>query len=67
MDIVKWGEGKIRKMTFMDMALVKFTCILLGLILGAYASGFIKENILIFIILFILGYITAIYKLLLKK
>ncbi len=67
MNVLKWGEGKIRKMTFWDMALVKLSCIFFGLILGAYASGFIKENICLFTVLFIIGYFTAIYKILFRK
>lgn len=67
MNILKWGEEKLGKMTVWDMALVKLICIFFGLILGAYASAFVKENIRLFIILFIIGYITVIYKVLLKK
>ncbi|MBN1445705.1 MAG: hypothetical protein JW957_06325 [Candidatus Omnitrophica bacterium] len=67
MNILKLGEEKIRKMTVWDMALVKLICVFLGLILGAYAAAFIKENILLFVILFIIGYITAIYRVLVRK
>jgi len=67
MKLIKWGERKIQKMTFWDMALTKFVLIFFGLIVGAYISSFIKQYIWLFIILWIAGYITLIYNLFIKK
>lgn len=67
MNIIKWSEEKIHKISVWDMGLVKFICILFGLILGAYSSAFIKQNILLFLILFLAGYITAIYRFFIRK
>ena len=67
MGLMDWGEKKIKKITFWDMGLIKFACILFGLILGAYASTFVKQYIWLFVILFLTGYITVIYRVLIKK
>ncbi|HOL21497.1 MAG TPA: hypothetical protein PLQ41_01410 [bacterium] len=67
MNIVKWSEGKIKKMSVWDMALVKFVCVFLGLILGAYFSEYIKYHQWIFLIFLIAGYITAIYRFFLRE
>lgn len=37
-----------------DIALLKWSCILLGMIVGAYLSGFVKEYVLAFVIAVIL-------------
>ncbi len=67
MDIIRWGETKIRKMTFWDMGLIKFACIFFGLIIGAYASSFIRENVWLFAILFIAVYVIVVYRVVIKK
>lgn len=67
MNLIKWSEEKIRKMNFWDMGLVKFVCIFFGLILGAYISNFVRQYIWIFLILFLAGYITALYRFFIKK
>lgn len=67
MGMIDWAENKIKKMTFWDMALIKYTCIFLGLIIGAYISGFVRQYIWLFLILFIAGYITAVYRFFIKK
>ncbi|MCM8762619.1 MAG: hypothetical protein NC905_01700 [Candidatus Omnitrophica bacterium] len=67
MSIVKWSEDKIHKMNMWDIALVKFVCVFFGLILGAYISEFVRQYIWIFLILFLAGYITAIYRFFSKR
>jgi len=67
MNLIQWGESKIKRMTFWDMGLVKVSCILFGLILGAYISSFVRQYTCLFIILFLAGYITVIYRFLIKK
>lgn len=67
MGLMDWGKRKIQKMTVWDMGLVKLACILLGLIIGAYASTFVKEYIGLFVVLFLAGYITLAYRVLIKK
>ena len=67
MGMIDWSEKKIRKMTFWDMALTKCTCIFLGLILGVYVHVFVRQHIWLFLILFIAGYITVVYRFFIKK
>ena len=65
--MISWAEKKIKKMTFWDMTLTKFTAMFFGLIIGAYISGFVRQHIWLFLILFIAGYITAAYRFFVKK
>jgi hypothetical protein len=67
MGMKDWSEKKIKKMTFWDMALIKYTAMFFGLIIGAYISGFVRQYIWLFLILFIAGYITAVYRFFMKK
>ena len=67
MGLINWGEKKIQKMTFGDMALTKFLCVIFGSIIGAYISTFVKQHTWLFVVLFIAGYITVIYRVLIKK
>ncbi|MCX8083134.1 MAG: hypothetical protein N3D17_07090 [bacterium] len=67
MTLIKWSEDKIHRMNVWDMALVKIICILLGLILGAYTSEFIRHYIWFFLIPVLFLYIIAIYRFFIRK
>ena len=56
MGLFTWVEAKIHNMKWYDMSLTKICLILLGLIIGAYASGFVKQNIAVIAILTVLLY-----------
>lgn len=67
MGLIDWGEKKIKKMTFGDMALTKFVCMIFGLVIGAYISTFVKQYAWLFVLLFIAGYVVVVYRVLIKK
>ena len=67
MKLIKWAEKKIKKLTIKEFALIKLVLILVGMIIGAYLSAFVKQYILFFITVAVLGYAMIFYTLLGKK
>lgn len=63
MDLMKWAEKKIRKMSAWDMAMTKIALIAFGMVVGAYTSSFVKRNVYTFIIVWAVLYLVLIYKL----
>jgi len=70
MKVLDWIDEKVKKLTVWDIGILKILCVLAGMILGAYAAGFVLRNINVFIILcalllcvlWIRIYLTAIKK-----
>ena len=62
MNLIASMERRIQKMTFWDITLTKTVTILFGVIVGAYISEFVKHYIWPLSIVFIVGYIIAIYR-----
>jgi len=67
MGMIEWGEKKIKNMTFWDMGLTKLVLILFGVITGACISDFVKQNIVIFLVLFLAGYLVVILRVIARK
>ena len=67
MKLIKWAEKKLKKLTLKEFALIKLVLILLGMIIGAYLSAFVKQYSLFFITVIVLGYAMIFYTLLGKK
>lgn len=42
---MKWAKKVVKKMTIWDMSLLKTCMVVIGIIIGAYISGFVKANI----------------------
>jgi len=42
--IATWAEGKIQKMTFYDVSILKVSLIIAGMMAGAYISNIVKNN-----------------------
>jgi len=55
-------DKKVGKTTVWDMALYKNVFILLGLIVGAYISGFVKQYIWYFVGVLVVGYVVAVFR-----
>ncbi|MFA5780566.1 MAG: hypothetical protein WC947_10595 [Elusimicrobiota bacterium] len=51
----------------LDIGLLKWACILFGMILGAYLSVFVKQYLWIFVILWVVLAIRIIYSYWIKK
>ncbi|MBT8397717.1 MAG: hypothetical protein HKO65_05850 [Gemmatimonadetes bacterium] len=45
MDLFEWAESRTNAMTIWDIGALKVYCVMLGMIVGAYMSGFIREHL----------------------
>ena len=45
MGLLHWAEKKTKAMSIWDIGLLKWCCILVGMIIGACLSGFIVQNL----------------------
>ena len=52
---------KNKKWPWYESGILKYQCIIFGLLIGAYFPDFILKNAWIFIILFVLAYIKTIH------
>ena len=50
MDILQWAEKKTKGMTIWDIGVLKVYCVLFGVIVGAYLSSFVRENVVWFVV-----------------
>lgn len=67
MNLFKWAEKKIRKLSIWDFSLVKTALIIFGIIVGAYISTFVKQHVWYFIAVFVLLYAIVLYRVFKKK
>jgi len=49
MGVFQWAERKTKGMTIWDIGVLKVYCVLFGVIVGAYLSAFVREQVLWFI------------------
>jgi hypothetical protein len=50
MDLFEWAESKTNAMTIWDIGALKVYCVLFGMIVGAFLSGFVRENLWYFLL-----------------
>lgn len=62
MGIIDWYNGKIKNLDVWDIAAIKTYALLFGLVIGAYTSDFVKQYLLIIIVLIALLLIKILYK-----
>ncbi|MBR9690947.1 hypothetical protein GOV08_04655 [Candidatus Woesearchaeota archaeon] len=62
MGIFSWAEEKIQSLSVWDFGVVKTMLILLGMIIGAYVSSFVKSYVWYIAGIIILSYIHILYK-----
>ena len=67
MGLLNWSEEKIRKLTIREFALLKIVLVMFGIMIGAYISTFVKQNIMYFIGVFVILYSFIMYRILNKK
>ena len=51
--IAEWAEEKIKKMSMLDMTVVKTASAIIGIIIGAYISVFVQQNVAWFVGVFV--------------
>ena len=49
MGVFRWAERKTKGLTLWDIGVLKVYCVLFGVIVGAYLSAFVREQVLWFI------------------
>ena len=59
---LKWMEKKIHRLSIWDFGMVKLALILLGMIVGAYISGFVQQYILYLAMVVVVLYAILFYK-----
>ncbi len=62
----KWAKERTARLDFWDIGAIKWSSILLGMIVGAYIANFVKQYLWLFIVLTILIVIRPAYKFLKK-
>ena len=45
MGVIQWAETRTNTLTIWDTGLLKSYCVLLGMIVGAYLSPFVTQNV----------------------
>jgi len=50
MGLFEWANQKIKAQTVWDIGALKIFCTIAGMILGAYVSVFVKQNLLYFVV-----------------
>ena len=45
MGVFEWAERRTRALTLWDIGALKVYCVLFGIVVGAYISGFVRENL----------------------
>jgi hypothetical protein len=55
--LTKWAKKVVKKMTIWDMSLLKTCMVVIGIIIGAYISGFVKANIWWFVVVAVVTYV----------
>ena len=45
MGVFQWAEKRAKGMTIWDIGVLKVYCVLFGMLVGAYLSGFVKQEV----------------------
>ena len=59
---MSWIDKKSGKLSAWDIAFVKIGAMIFGLIIGAYVPFFVRQYIILFVVLFALVSIMPVYK-----
>ena len=62
MGLVKWAEKKLKGFGVWDLALLKTTVAIAGIIIGAYISTFVKTYVWYFAVAFVVLYVWLLYR-----
>jgi hypothetical protein len=50
MSLIQWAEGKTKALGIWDIGILKIYCVLFGIIVGAYISGFVRQHVWWFVV-----------------
>ena len=45
MGLIQWAEERTRALNIWDIGILKIYCVLFGMIVGAYASSFVRNQV----------------------
>jgi hypothetical protein len=66
MSIITWSNEKIKKMDWLDFALVKTGCVAFGILLVIFVPELLELNIWWFVGIFVLALIRPLYRIYFK-
>jgi len=67
MGIIEWVNLKVKAQNLWDIGILKNFCTIVGIILGAYISNFVKQYVWWFVAISIVLYILLMYRFLKAK
>ena len=50
MSLIQWAEGKTKALGIWDIGILKIYCVLFGIIVGAYISGYVRQHVWWFVV-----------------
>ena len=45
MGVIQWAEKRTEALNIWDIGILKIYCVLFGMIVGAYVSSFVRDNV----------------------
>lgn len=60
--MIKWAKKKIKKLDLVDYSILKTALIVLGIIIGAYIAGIVKQYVWYFVGVFVMLYTTLLIR-----
>lgn len=45
MGVIQWAEARTEALNLWDIGILKIYCVLFGMIVGAYASSFVRDHV----------------------
>lgn len=62
MGFTSWIDEKTKKLSAWDIAFVKIGAMIFGLIVGAYVPFFVRQYLIVFVVLFVLVSALPVYR-----
>lgn len=62
MTLFSWMEERIHRFGIWDFAVLKTALVIVGMMIGAYIPAFVKDNLTIFIVVFVLLYAHLLFR-----
>jgi len=62
MGLFKWAESKIKTLNIWDFSVLKIYLLLIGMIIGAYLSSFVKQYLTVIIVIIVIALVWLMYK-----
>ena len=62
MKLMTWLQEKVRNFTLWDITIFKLALVIFGIIIGAYIANYVQENLMYFIVAFVILYGYLLYR-----